>query len=106
VCVRGGYGVVVPLTFSISCSICVYGLSNHIVHSCTKPVPWAFFSVITSPLSWICSPHRRAYLYTSALLLYSNIDKDKLPLIGPLLLLIAAYRVRRAAFDAQSMAMR
>jgi hypothetical protein len=54
----------------------------------------------------MCNPHRRAYLYTSALLLYSYAVKNTLHFIWPLLFRIASYRSLRADFDAQSMAMR
>ena len=52
------------------------------------------------------NPHRLAYLYTSALLLYSNDDRYRLHFNGPLLVLMAAYRRRRADLDAHSIAMR
>jgi hypothetical protein len=104
--VLGGRGVFMPLTFSISCSICVAVLSNHIVHSCSNPVPFVFFTVIMSPLSYICSPFLLAYLYTSALFVYSVADKNKLHLSGPLPFLIAAYSLRRAALEAHSITIR
>ena len=105
-CVRGGCGVVVPLTFIISLSIWFDGLSNHIVLSSNSPVLCAFFIVIVSPLSVISNPHLLACLYTSALLLYSNGDRYMLHFMGPLLLLIASYNSLSADFDAHSMAMR
>jgi hypothetical protein len=106
VCVRCGCGVLWPLTLRISYSICVDVLSNHIVHSCSNPVPFVFFTVIMSPLSCICSPFRLAYLYTSALLVYSVADKNKLHLSGPLPFLIAAYSLRRAVLEAHSITIR
>ena len=59
-----------------------------------------------SPLSWMCSPHRRACRYTSALLVYSRADNERLHLSGPRLFLIAVYSNRRASLDAHSIAMR
>jgi hypothetical protein len=59
-CGRGGGGVLVPLTFNISYSMWLVGLSNHIMLSSRSPVFWGFLTIIMSPLSLICRPHRRA----------------------------------------------
>jgi hypothetical protein len=105
-CAFGGCGVLLPLTFKISYSICVVGLSSQIVVSGSRPVPCAFVTVIISPLSYIFSPQRLACLYTSALFVYSVADNDKLHFSGPFVFLIAAYSLRRAVLDAHSIAMR
>ena len=103
-CALAGCGVLLPLTFKISCSICAVGLSSHIVHSGSSPVLCAFFTVIMSPLSSICNPQRFAYLYTSALFVYSLADNDKLHFSGPFVFRITAYNLRRAVLDAHSIA--
>jgi hypothetical protein len=105
-CGFGGCGVLLPLTFNISCSMCAVGLSSHIVLSGSRPVPCAFFTVIMSPLSYMFNPQRLAYLYTSALFVYSVADIDTLHFRGPFVFLMAAYKFRRAALDAHSIAMR
>jgi hypothetical protein len=61
-CVYGGCGVLHPLTFRISCSICDVDLSNQIVVSGSSPVPCALLTVIMSPLSYMFNPQRLAYL--------------------------------------------
>ena len=75
-CVRGGCGFVLQLTFKTSYSIYAVDLSSHIVHSGISPVPCPFFIVIMSPLSSICNPQRLAYLYTSALFMYLVADRN------------------------------
>jgi hypothetical protein len=104
--VRGGDGGRLPLTFNILCSICVVGLSSHILHSVICPVAWAFFTIIISPLSSIFNLHRLACLYTSALLVYSIADSERLHFSGPRFFLRAVYSCLRADFDAHSMTMR
>ena len=59
-----------------------------------------------SPLSSICNPQRFACLYTSALLVYSVADNDKLHFSGPFVFRIAAYNLRRVVLDEHSMATR
>jgi hypothetical protein len=102
----GGGGVLVPLTFRISCLTWSSVLSSHIIFSWIRPDPVGFFTIIISPLSYIYRPHRRASRYVSALLEYSAADRNKLHLIYPLFRRIAVYSNRRADFDAQSMARR
>ena len=103
--VRGGYGGLLPLTFKTSCSTWLVGLSSHIIVSSSSPVLCTFLTIIMSPLSAILNPHRRANLYTSALLVYSSSVKYRVHFIGPLLFLMASYSILWADFDAQSIAM-
>lgn len=77
-----GGGVLLPLTFRISYSICADGLSSQIMFSGSSPVPFVFFTTIMSPLSYIYNPHRLAYLSTSALLVYSTAESERLHFIG------------------------
>jgi hypothetical protein len=86
--------------------ISVVGFSNYILHSVQSPVPYVFFTIIKSPLSSIFSLHRRAYLYTSALLVYSIADKERLHLSGPRFFLRAVYSCLRDDFDAHSITIR
>jgi hypothetical protein len=102
----GGGGVLVPLTFRISCLTWSSVLSSHIIISGMRPDLLGFFTIMRSPLSSIYRPHRRASRYVSALFVYSAADRNTLHFSCPLFFLIASYSNRRADFDAQSMARR
>ena len=101
----GEGGVLVPLTFNIFYMICSVGLSNQIMFSGNNPVPFVFFSIIRSPLSYTYRFHRFAYLYVSALFVYSKADRYRLHLNYPLFLLMAVYSNRRDNLFAHSKAM-
>jgi hypothetical protein len=104
--VRGGDGGWLPLIFIIICSICVVGLSSHILFSVMCPGDCGCFTIIISPLSSTCNLHRRACLYTSALLVYSTADSEMLHFSGPRFVLRAVYSCLRADLDAHSITIR
>jgi hypothetical protein len=90
----------------MACSICVVGLSSHILFSVACPGACGCFTIIISPLSSTFNFHRLACLYTSALFVYSIADNEMLHFSGPRFVLSAAYNSLRADFDAHSMTMR
>ena len=90
----------------MACSICVVGLSSHILFSVMCPGACGCFTIIISPLSSTFNFHRLACLYTSALFVYSIADSEMLHFSGPRFVLRAAYNSLRADFDAHSMTMR
>ena len=67
-----------------------------------SPVSLGFITIIISPLSYTCSPHRAVALYTSCLLEYSSAVMEMLHLIFPLFLLIPLYNSLLLAFEGHS----
>jgi hypothetical protein len=87
----GNRGVVLPVTFRISCVTwwCVF--SSHMRFSASIPSPRGFVIVIISPRSDTCNFHLAAYLYTSYLFVYSIYVNEILHFSVPLCLRIPSY---------------